>query len=199
MKNRNIVIIYLVITLIFLSEVVLNFNQYSYAGYYPDKIIGWLWLAMTVFIIIKLWKRKAIKVYFGFLVAGIILSILPMMIPFFALLSYFSRIDSYQRIQLDGNYRIERHRPGALSKVQIAVYQQKGILEKRISKTPYIEVLEKVMQRPSIDIPADEQQAPIQEAKFVKANKDSIGIEYKIMNKKQVVYHKINEKQFEEG
>lgn len=93
MKNKNIVIAYLVVTLIFLGEVVLNFNQYSYAGYYPDKIIGWLWLVMTVFIIIRLWKKKAIKAYFAFLVAGIILSILPMMIPFFALVSYFSTID----------------------------------------------------------------------------------------------------------
>lgn len=186
------------ITLIFLSEVVLNFNQYSYAGYYPDKIIGWLWLAMTVFIIIKLWKRKAIKVYFGFLVAGIILSILPMMIPFFALLSYFSRIDSYQRIQLDDHYRIERHRPGALSKVQIAVYQQKGIFEKRIGKIPYVEVLENVLQRPSFEISNDEQQEPIQEAKLINANKDSIGIEYQIMNKKKIFYHKVNKKATEE-
>lgn len=198
MKNRNIVITYLLITLIFLSEVVLNFNKYSYRGYYTDKIIGWLWLAMTVFIIIKLWKNKAIKAYFGFLVAGIILSILPMMIPFFALLSYFSTIDSYQRISLNDEYRIERHRPGALSKPQIAIYQKKGIFEKRIGKTPYVVVLEKVLQRPSIDISSDERNESIQEAKLVSANKDSIGIEYKIMNKKQIFYHKNKEDWFDD-
>lgn len=193
MRNKNIVIVYLVVTLVFLSEVVLNFNQYSYAGYYTDKIIGWLWLALTIFIIIRLWKKKAIKVYFGLLVAGIILSILPMMLPFFALVSYFSTIDSYQRISLNNDYRIERYRPGALSKPQIAIYQQKGILEKRISKTPYVEILEKVVQRPSIDIPSEEQKEPIQEAKFINADKDSIGIEYKIMNKKQIFYHQFTE------
>lgn len=197
MKNKNIVITYLVVTLIFLSEVVLNFNQYSYRGYYTDKIIGWLWLGMTVFIIIKLWKKKAIKAYFGLLVAGIILSILPMMIPFFALLSYFSNIDSYQRVSLNDGYRIERYRPGALSKVQIAIYQQKGIFEKRIGKIPYVEVLENVLQRPSFEISSDERNEPIQEAKLVNANKDSIGIEYKIMNKKQIFYQKINGNQSE--
>ncbi|RXM49875.1 MULTISPECIES: hypothetical protein [unclassified Chryseobacterium] len=193
MRNKNIIIVYLVVTLVFLSEVVLNFNQYSYAGYYTDKIIGWLWLALTIFIIIRLWKKKAIKVYFGLLVAGIILSILPMMLPFFALVSYFSTIDSYQRISLNNDYRIERYRPGALSKPQMAIYQQKGILEKRISKTPYVEILERVVQRPSIDIPSEEQKEPIQEAKFINANKDSIGIEYKIMNKKQIFYHQFTE------
>lgn len=191
MKNKNIVVIYLVVTLVFLSEVVLNFNTYSYRGYYTDKIIVWLWLALTVFIIIKLWKKKAVKAYFGVLVAGIILSILPMMIPFFALVSYFSTIDSYQRISLNNDYRIERYRPGALSKPQIAVYQQKGIFEKRIGKTPYEEVLEKVIQRP-FDIPIEDQNTPVQEAKLITANKDSIGIEYKIMSKKQIFYHKIN-------
>ncbi len=38
MKYKNMVIAYLVVTLIFLSEVVLNFNKYSYTGYYTDKI-----------------------------------------------------------------------------------------------------------------------------------------------------------------
>lgn len=198
MSKKNMVIAYLVLTLIFLSEVVLNFNQYSYSGYYTDKIISWLWLAMTVFIIIRLWKEKAIKAYFGLLIAGIILSILPMMIPFFALVSYFSTIDSYQRIQLEDNYRIERHRPGALSKPQIAIYKQEGILEKRVCKTPYVEVLEKVLQLPWVDIPSEKKQEPIQEAKLVKANKDSLGIEYKIMDKKQVFYHKIQQDQFED-
>ena len=197
MKNKNIVIAYLILTLIFLSEVALNFNKYSYSGYYTDKIIGWLWLAMTIFIIIRLWKKREIKVYFGLLITGIILSILPMMIPFFALVSYFSTIDSYQRIQLNNNYRIERYRPGVLSKPQIAIYKQDGIFEKRIGKTPYVEVLEKVLQRSSSDIPSDEQKEPIQESKLINVTKDSIGIEYQIINKKQVFYHKINEDQFE--
>ncbi|MEJ5105348.1 hypothetical protein [Chryseobacterium sp. MYb328] len=198
MKNKNIIIAYLVLTLIFLSEIVLNFNKYSYAGYYTDKIIGWLWFAMTVFIIIRLWKKKAIKAYFGLLIAGIILSILPMMIPFFAILGYFSTFDNYQRIQLNNDYRIERYRPGALSKPHIAIYRQKGILEKNISKVPYIDVLERVLQRSSIDISSDERQEGIQEARFVNANKDSIGIEYQIMNKKQIFYHRIYENQFED-
>ncbi|BAP29813.1 uncharacterized protein CHSO_0776 [Chryseobacterium sp. StRB126] len=197
MMNKNIVIVYLAVTLIFLSEIVLNFNKYSYTGYYTDKIINWLWLAMTVFIMIRFWKQQAIKVYFGFLVAGIILSILPMMIPFFALVSHFSTIDSYQRIQLEDNYRIERHRPGALAKPRISIYKQEGIFEKEIGRTPDIEILEKVLQRSSIDIPSDDRNESIQEARLINANKDSIGIEYKIMNKKQIFYHKINGNQLE--
>ena len=197
MKNRNIIIAYLVVTLILLSEMILNLNKYSYAGYYSDKIIGWLWLAMTVFIIIKLWKKKAIKVYFGLLVGAIILSILPMLIPFFGIVSYFSTIGSYQRIQLDDHYRIDRNRPNVLYKPQITIYRREGIVEKQINIIPYNQVLEKVFQCSSIDLPVDDKEENIQKAKLIMANKDSIGIEYQIMNKKQIFYHKVNENWFE--
>lgn len=104
----------------------------------------------------------------------------------------FQPSTSYQRISLNGDYRIERYRPGVLSKPQIAIYQRKGIFEKKIGKAPYAEVLEKVIQRPSIDISSDEQNKSIQEAKLVNVHEDSIGIEYQIMNKKRIFYHKIN-------
>ncbi|AZB08825.1 hypothetical protein EG344_08320 [Chryseobacterium sp. G0162] len=197
MKNKNIVIAYLVVTLILLSEIILNLNKYSYAGYYSDKIIGWLWLAMTVFIIIKLWKKKAVKVYFGLLVGAIILSILPMMIPFFGIVNYFSTIGSYQRIQLDDHYRIDRNRPNVLYNPQVTIYRREGIVEKQISRIPYNEVLEKVFQCSSIDLPVDDKKENIQRAKLIMANKDSIGIEYQITNKKQIFYHKVNENWFE--
>ncbi|WP_213278013.1 hypothetical protein [Chryseobacterium indologenes] len=83
MSNKNLVIAYLAVTLVFLFGIVLSLNNYSFAGYYIDKIINWLWLLMTIFIIVRFWKKKVIKVYFGLLISGIILSILPMMIPFF--------------------------------------------------------------------------------------------------------------------
>lgn len=34
---------------------------------------------------------------------------------------------------------------------------------------------------------------PIQQAKLVSINKDSIGIEYQILNKKKIIYHNLNE------
>lgn len=189
MKNKNIVIAYLAVTLIFLFGIVLSLNHYSFAGYYIDKMISWIWLAMTIFIIIWFWKKKIIKVYFGLLISGIILSILPMMIPFFGILLHFSTIGCEQRVQLDDTYRIERGRPGVLSRPLITIYKKEGIFEKQISRTPYSDVIEKVVQ-PSPETYLDEKKQPIQEAKLINVNQDSIGIEYQIMNKKKVIYHK---------
>lgn len=197
MKNRNIMIAYLVVSLIFLSEIVLSFYKYSYSGYYTDKMINWLWLAMTVFVIIWFWKKKVIKVYFSFLMLGIILSILPMMLPFFMLVSYFSTIDNYQQIQLDDTYRIESARLGALSKPQIIVYKKEGILEKKIYTTPYSKVAEDMYEL-SLDSPARAENKPIQGAKIVNVSKDSLGIEYQIVNKKKIFYHKNKEDWFDD-
>ncbi len=189
MSNKNIVIVYLAITLVFLFGIILSLNNYTFAGYYIDKIINWLWLLMTIFIIIWFWKKKVIKIYFGLLISGIILSILPMMIPFYGILLYFSTLGCDQRIQLDDTYRMERGRPGALYNPLITIYKKEGIFEKQISRLPYSNIIEKTVQ-PSQDTYLDGKKLPIQKAKLISVNQDSIGIEYQIMNKNKLMYHK---------
>ncbi|UKB84583.1 hypothetical protein LF887_02705 [Chryseobacterium sp. MEBOG06] len=186
MKNKNIVITYLALTLIFLFGVVLSFNNYSFSGYYMDKVINWLWLAMTVFIIIRFWKKKGAKIYFGILLSGTILSILPMMIPFFGMVLYFSTTGCDQHITLDDTYRMERGRPGVMSNPMITIYKKEGIFEKQISRTPYLDIIEQIQSSSHIN----EKELPVQGAKLININNDSIGIEYQIMNKKKVIYQK---------
>jgi hypothetical protein len=143
---------------------------------------------MTIFIIIRFWKKKVIKIYFGLLISGIILSILPMMIPFFGIVHYFSTIGCEQRIQLDDTYRLERGRPGVLYNPLITMYKKEGIFEKQILRTPYSEIIDKVSEPSSETL--YEKTRPIQDAKLMSVNNDSIGIEYQIMNKKKLIYHK---------
>ncbi|MDR6465988.1 hypothetical protein [Chryseobacterium sediminis] len=189
MRNKNLVIAYLAVTLVFLFGIVLSLNNYSFAGYYTYKIINWLWLLITIFIIVRFWKKKVIKVYFGLLISGIILSILPMMIPFYNILLYFSTLGSNQRIQLDDIYRMERGRLVVFSNPLITVYKKEGIFEKQISRILYSDIIEKTV-RPSKDTYLDGKRLPIQEAKLINVNQDSIGIEYRILNKQKVIYHK---------
>ncbi|MFZ4931985.1 hypothetical protein [Chryseobacterium sp. Mn2064] len=188
MKNQKIVTAYLIITFIFLFGVVLSIFDYSFSGYYIDKIINWLWLAMTVFIIIKFWKKKGIKIYFWLLISGTILSFLPMMIPFFSMILYFSTVGCNQQIMLNDTYRIERGRPGVMSNPMITIYKKEGIFEKKISRDPYLATIEKIVP-PSPETYVDEKTLPIQGARLISANNDSIGIEYQIMNKKKLIYH----------
>lgn len=196
MRNKNIIIAYLIVSFIFITVGILSLEKYSYSGYYTDKIINWIWLAMTFFIIIWFWRKKMIKVYFWLLVSGLILSILPMMIPLFGIVHYFSTIGCHQRIGLDKIYRIERGRPNVLYNPQITVYRKEGILEKQISRVPYSHITDHVL-RSNVELPIDESKQPIQQAKLIKVTKDSIGIEYQIMNKKNIFYHKVKESRFD--
>jgi len=189
MSNKNILLLYAFISLVFLAEVVLSLNHYSFSGYYTDKIINWMWLAMTLLIILRFWRKKVVKVYFAVLIFSVLLSMLPMMIPFFALVNYFSTLDDYQQIQLDKIYRIERTRRNVLDKPKVYIYKNEGIVEKEIYKVPYLEIVEKVFQDHFTNDIAGEAQ-PIQKAKLVSVDKDSLGIEYEIMNKKNIFYHK---------
>ncbi|MFN1219313.1 hypothetical protein ACKW6Q_20300 [Chryseobacterium kwangjuense] len=186
MKNRDVIIAYIIITSIFIIGVILSFNRYSFAGYYTDKVINWLWLASTLFTIIWFWKKKAAKIYGALLVSFVCLSIVPMAIPFFGIVYYFSTIDDFQQIQLDAPYRIERTIPAALSRAKILVYKNEGLLERQVYETPYEQILErKFPDLNNINL-------PIQNATLVDSEKDSLGIEYRINNKKKVFYHKEN-------
>lgn len=187
MKNKILLSIYIVLTAIFIIGVILSFNGYSFAGYYTDKVINLLWLLSTVFTIIWFWRKKAAKTYGMLLMALIFLSIIPMMIPFFGIVYYFSTTEDFQQIQLDDSYRIERTRPGALSKIKIHVYKNEGLIEKLLYDTPYQQVLENTLEDQHDPNP------PVQKAKLVNFSKDSIGIEYLIQGHRKIFYHKEND------
>ncbi|NML70245.1 hypothetical protein HHL23_10595 [Chryseobacterium sp. RP-3-3] len=187
MKNKILFSIYIALTAIFITGVVLNFNRYSFAGYYTDKAINIIWLLCTVLTVIWFWREKTAKIYGILLVALMLLSIIPMMIPFFGIVYYFSTADDFQQIQLDNTYRIERTRPGALSKIKIQVYKNEGLIEKQLYDTPYQQVLKNTLEDQHDPNP------PIQKAKLVNLSKDSIGIEYLIQGHRKVFYHKEND------
>ncbi|MDY3338678.1 hypothetical protein PG279_05745 [Riemerella anatipestifer] len=188
MRNKYLIFGYLIITLIFLFSVVITFYHYSFYGYYTDKIISWLWLGSTLVVFIKFWKTKAIKIYFLSLLSFLLLSILPMAIPFFWILSFFTKIDDYQQINLDSDYRIERTRHQSLSMPRIYIYKRMGIFEKNICRPVYSEIIENVTSKNSFD----ERNIPIQYARLIFTNSDSIGIEYQIFGKKKIIYHKVD-------
>jgi hypothetical protein len=119
------------------------------------------------------------------------LSILPAGIPFIGIEYFFSTIDDYQQIKINDKYRIERTRTFALSMPSVIVFESEGILEKQIIVTDYSELLCNTLEIPrySYSYP-DRNKTEIQKAKLISSNSDSIGIEYTILNKTNIYYHK---------
>lgn len=192
MTNRTLTFLYFVISLLFLLGIILTFNDYSYLGYYSDKIINWLWLGFTFIIIFKFWNKKSIKVFFFILVSIVLLSILPMAIPFFCIINYFTTTGDYQQIQLNSNYRIERTRQNSLSMERIYVYEKKGILEKNICRPDYFQIAEKVLSIKTSDNSIDIDSLFIKSAKLIRINNEEIEIKYQILDKKKSLTHKLN-------
>ena len=169
----------------------MTFYDYSYFGYYTDKIVNWLWLVVTLIMIIRFWKTKTVKIYFFSLQSFLLLSILPMGIPFFGILYYFTTIGDYQQISLNNEYRIERTKQQPLSVPRIYVYKRSGIFEKNMCRPVYTEIIRNVLNAERIKNSFNEKNISIQDAKLVSVDNDSIAIEYQILGKQKLIYHKI--------
>jgi hypothetical protein len=135
------------------------------------------------------WKNRKTKIFFFSIIVLLILSVLPMAIPFFMIVNYLIKHDDYQQIKIDKNYRIEVTQQQPLSMTRIYVYERKfGILEKNICRSVYADIIEQTL---NISENAYSKEPVIQSAKLINKNEDSIGIEYEIMNKKKVVFHSL--------
>jgi hypothetical protein len=179
---------------IFINGILLSRNDLSYYGYYTDKVVNWVWLGSTIMFIISFWRWRTIRVYFALLLTLLCLSILPMGIPFFGIVHYFTTIGDHQQISLGEGYRIERTRHQPLSLQRLYIYERRGILEKNIGRPVYTDILESVIGIEPFKGTREDERLSIQSAKLITLNEDSIGIEYQISDRKRIVYHPLQHK-----
>ena len=195
-KSLKIYIISSVVLILFLLS--LNLIDLNLKGEYTYQILAWTWIIFTFYIIIKFWKIIYIKIY-GFLLFALVgLSILPMAIPFIAILSFLFNLDTIQTIKMNDEYKIVVMKK-VMAKKRAYIYNSESkllILEKsqNIARPDYSDIVSETLNINSDDPKRYEYvNEPIQQAKLVSVNKDSIGIEYQILNKKKIIYHNLNE------
>lgn len=193
LKTYIISSVLLILFLLSLSLIGLNLK-----GEYTYQILAWTWIIFTFYIIIKFWKIIYIKIY-GFLLFALVgLSILPMAIPFIAILSFLFNLDTIQTIKMNDEYKIVVMKK-VMAKKRAYIYNSESkflILEKsqNIARPDYNDIVSETLNINSDDPKRYEYvNEPIQQAKLVSVNKDSIGIEYQILNKKKIIYHNLNE------
>ncbi|WP_291116508.1 hypothetical protein [Empedobacter sp. UBA7248] len=195
-KSLKIYIISSVLLILFLLS--LSFIGLNLKGEYTYQILAWTWIIFTFYIIIKFWKIIYIKIY-GFLLFALVgLSILPMAIPFIAILSFLFNLDTIQTIKMNDEYKIVVMKK-VMAKKRTYIYNSESkflILEKsqNIARPDYSDIVSETLNI-NFDDPKlyEYENEPIQQAKLVSVNKDSIGIEYQILNKKKIIYHNLNE------
>lgn len=135
-SNKKITLrLYLILSLIFVLNCVLYyFKQISLRGYYSDVIVFWLWLFMSFVIIIVFWKKIMAKLLLAGLILALIASIIPMMIPFYALVFSTTPLGLMQDKNLNDKYRAQIVGYSVMTSPWLEVMEKKGLFEKRMFK-----------------------------------------------------------------
>lgn len=132
MANKTILIrFYLFISgLIILNICLYYFAMMSFTGYWSDRVIFWIWLLATPVVVISFWKKIGTKIYFWLLVATLILTILPMAIPFFGLILAGSGSGRLNHFNLDNNIRVQTVSYGVMGRPRLQIVKDGLLFDK---------------------------------------------------------------------
>lgn len=187
---------YAFLTFYAISSILLLIEWYSadvqFRGYWTPKIIGWTWLVGTLILIIVFWRKRLARFYGAWLLSMVILSILPMAIPFFGLVYFFSTVNDYQQITLNDTYRLEVTKYQALSMPRIFIYQkQNAVFELNTHRPFFDDIAEAILEPKTEDERLQIFESPpyLDNARFVSENADGIFVEYELQGHKKVIFH----------
>lgn len=123
--------IYLILSILLVSDCVLYyFWKISFAGYFSDVILFWLFISFAV--IIMFWKKLLAKLLLGTMIIALILSILPMMLPFYAIFFAMTPFGSRMQKDLNQNYRAQIVCYSVMMHPWLEIIDKKGIFEQQI-------------------------------------------------------------------
>lgn len=135
-KSILILRIYLILCLLLAADCLFYcFKFISLRGYYSDVILYWLWFVTSFVVIVVFWKKLMAKLLLTGIILAIILSILPMMIPFFALILSTTSLGLLMDKNLNENYRAQIVSYSAMSPPWLEVIEKHGLIEQRILKS----------------------------------------------------------------
>lgn len=125
--------IYIVVSLLLAADITAYcLYKISLNGYYSDVMLFWLWFCGSITIIILFWKKIFAKLLLTLMTLALILSFLPMAVPFFALV--FSTTPFGLRLDrdLNKNYRAQIVGYSVMAYPVLQVIEKRGILEKEL-------------------------------------------------------------------
>lgn len=118
-------------SLLFLDILMYYYFFISFAGYYSDIILFWLWFICTVMVIVTYWKKLVAKLFLTSIFLVIILSIVPMMIPFYGFLLSMTPFGLIKNQNLNKNYRAQIVGYSVMVPPSLEIIKKMGLLEKR--------------------------------------------------------------------
>lgn len=132
MKQKILYIFLILSVLLFMDCLIYYFYQMSFAGYYSDLILFWIWFITGMFIIVLFWEKIIIKIFLTVIVLAFIGSILPMMIPFYAFVFSMTSAGLKFDKNLNDKYRVQIVGYGVMLHPSLELIEKKGIFEQKI-------------------------------------------------------------------
>ncbi|UTN04908.1 hypothetical protein L0669_03180 [Flavobacterium bizetiae] len=135
-KSRIILRVYLILSSLFALDCLLYFNRLiSLRGYYSDVVLYWLLFLTSFVVIVVFWKKITAKLLLAGIILAIILSILPLMMPFYAWILSTTSLGLMIDKNLNEKYRAQIVSYSAMAPPWLEVIEKHGLLEKRILKS----------------------------------------------------------------
>ncbi|MBT30959.1 MAG: hypothetical protein CMO01_14970 [Thalassobius sp.] len=111
--------------------------EISYRGYWTDRILFWIWFSLTTYIIYYYWNKKIIKIYVGALISFIILSMLPMMIPFIIIITTITGTDRSCHQEISKNISIQESTKSPITIPKIQVVEKTWLIDRVIGERDF--------------------------------------------------------------
>ncbi len=127
------------LTILVIIDAILYLREgVSLSGYWSDKILVWLWIAVSTILITKGLRQKLIQLYLAIIVTFLVLCALPMMIPLLSILGYTLAEDRNCVFYPSPNLRVQEDQiwiaPGRPS---VKLIKQGIIFEKVVSEAEF--------------------------------------------------------------
>jgi len=120
------------LSILLLFDIILNYGyDMSFRGYYTDAILFWLWFISSICIIIFYWKKRIAKFFLGGITFIIILSIVPLGLPFYTLLYSMTPAGLKYNKNLNEKYRAQIVGYDVMSYPHLEIIEKIGLLEKK--------------------------------------------------------------------
>jgi len=143
LSKKILLRIYFIICALFVLDCLLYyFKEISLRGYYSDVVLSWIWLISNFVIIVVFWKKLLAKLLLAAITITFAISIMAMMMPFFALLLSSTSLGLYLNKDLNKNYRAQIVGYSAMGHPWLEIIEKKGMLEKRIFKCTDYQIMD---------------------------------------------------------
>ena len=124
---------YFWVTVLLVLDLSLYFGwRISIVGYWSDRLLFWAWLLLTALVIAKGWRQRGIRICAGLLGLLLILSMVPMMVPFFAIILVGSGLELDYAKNIDRRIRIQQVGKSVMARPTLEVIEKKVIYEQQI-------------------------------------------------------------------